>query len=310
MSFKSLITSFFVLFAMNAIAYDPYRVRSLTLGIEVPFINYNLREVQSETKSSRKLNYVPNSNSFINVSASFTDFSVSLSFENKAEKEKENNFEKSNIFDLQFVGAFQRILWEAYYQNYHGLFLKDESGSSDFEQSNAGSYNYGFEITYFNKESFRPQRAFSNFDIQKETNWSLIQKIKLNNSKLWAVDGLIPDSFQTDFEQIANINSIQVTNVGYEFGVVASYKADYFFTSAMASVGPTLFHQSFDGRNQEDRYIVSPTSSFFLDAGITDSKNKVLSLQFRFENSMFPVKNVEVIRARGIASLSFKYFLP
>lgn len=307
---KSLCFIFFLV-SLRAVAYDPYRVTSVTVGLEVPFISYNLKDLPGEGSSfSEQLNYEPNSQSFIKISAGFTDFNISLSFENKGGDEKENDLQTSKIFDLQFVGVFKRVFWEAYYQNYHDLFVSDKSGNADFEQPSVSSYNYGIDLTYFNNESFQPQRTFSHFGIKKETNWSLVQKVKVNNARFWSSSGLIPNSLQDDFEQLQSLTSIETTALGYEFGGVASYKTKNFFTSAMFSVGPTVFLQRFSGISQRNRSITSPTSSFLFDAGITDARNKVLSLHFRFDNYTFPVRNIELTRSRGIASLSFKYFLP
>lgn len=280
-------------------------LESFSISSEVPKISYELVTKDKNNDRLDSLNYEPNVHSFTGLSVSNKYTSATISFQNKDNDKKD--IEASKLFDLQFLGHYENYLWEIYYQNYQGLYITDSKLlSSDLPKAN--SWSYGTGVKYFSKEGFKLKSSHGNFSENKKTDWSWVQGVFINKSRLFSSDKLIPDQYAANFSQLVGLKAIDASTIGVEFGVSGLYSKEKFFADALMSIGWHLQRQAFSGSTITDRTITEVSTAVITGIGYDSKKWGSLGLQLRAQIIQIPVQNAQFSQQRAISSLYYKYF--
>lgn len=289
------------------------RIKSYSIGVENPQVKYELKQDENESESG-DLFYEPNLNAFTSVAINSEHFSLGVAVESSNSSEKEDEFEKTNVFDLQLLGVFDRYLWEVFYQNHQGLYILEDSLDDDpsLEPGDfpaANSFNYGIGVKYFTKKDFNLRNSLSYFSLKKQSNWSWLHGLQLSHSKLYSSqDSLIPGTFQDEFSSIDNLKAIELRSLSYEFGFAGMLTSDYIYLSGLFSVGPAFQYQHLEGIDVEDRYISGGKSTIFVDLGAKFGQY-AFGVQVRGSIIGIPVQDTQFTQTRGLTALYFaQYF--
>jgi hypothetical protein len=273
--------------------------------IENPNISYELKTKDKNDDYLDQLNYEPNVHSFTGVSIGNKYGAIFLSSQNE-EKEK-SHVKASKLFDIQFMGHVKNYLWELNYQNYQGLYITDsEIEGSDLPTAN--SWSYGISIKHFSKKDFSLKDSIGNFSKNKKTDWSWIQGIYINKSRLFSSDTLIPTQYELRFEQLAGLKSLETSNIGIDGGISGMFTYKQFFMTGLISMGLHLQKQEFSGIDAEDRTVTQLGSSVLLGLGYDRVTGGSFGVQVRSQSIAIPVKNAEYTQSRLSTSLHYKYF--
>jgi hypothetical protein len=313
---KNIFITLVVLLSVNldvfALNPDYYKLESLALTTTTPIISYKLHSDNDQNNNQEDiLEYIPNSQNFIGLSLGFKNFDLSLITEARGDDKKEDVLPRSEIFDVQIIGLFNKVLWELYYQNYAKLFIFNDSDLAKDPVAYANTYSYGINLKKFTRESFNPGDSLMHLKYKKEKNWSWVHGVNFNRSKIWAnsKDGLIPSQYTAKFSEVAGLSGVESTSFGYEFGITGLYAWEYFYINGMLNLGFQILNQHFEGIDEDDRYITDSLNSVMLELGVRANKSMVFGLQLRSQAHRIPIKNVEFEQQRSMVSVFFKYFL-
>jgi hypothetical protein len=280
------------------------RVDSYSLYAEIPTISYDLKTKDDNNNNLSEVNYRPHVSSFLGVSLAMDNISASIVYQN--EDEDKGDVEESDLFDIQFQGAYNRILWNLYYQNYHGLYITDaDINSSDLPTAN--SFTYGLGLKYFTNKDYSLKNSLSNFSNKKISNWSWFHGIFASKFKLYSDETLIPTQYESNFSQLKGLKSFEAQNVGYEFGITALYAYKKYFFDILFGPGIQYQRQQFSGIDQGPRVLTSSSVSLMLDAGY-DAQVGSFGLKFNQQSMNVPVKNAEFTSNRSSFQIYYKYF--
>jgi hypothetical protein len=278
-----------------------------SIDLENPKISYELKTKDSDNNNLDTLNYEPNVNGFTGVSLGNEYGSVFLSIQNKENEESNNEVDSSKLFDLQFMGHFKNHLWEVNYQNYQGLYITD----SDLIGSNlpkANSWSYGASVKHFSKDNFSVKQSIGNFSKNKISDWSWLQGIYVNKSRLFSSDTLIPTQYESSFDQLKGLKALETTNIGIDGGISGMYTIKQFFMTGLISAGLHLQKQEFSGIETQDRTVTQISTSVLMGLGYDQKNGGSWGVQVRSQSINIPVKNAEYTQSRLATSLYYKYF--
>lgn len=283
----------------------PKYLNSFSVYAETPQINYQLVELGEKRKQLSKLQYRPVVNSFQGMSFATPYFSVGYGFQ--VENKKNEDLKASNLYDFQIYDYLGNFIWEVYYQDYEGLYISEDKILTTTNLPLADSTSYGLELRYFTDKSFSAEESFSNFSNNKKTNWSMAYGGYLDFSELSSSEGLIPQDYETVFNQLVGLKSIQSMALGAEVGYGGLYKYKSFFFSAYGALGIALQSQRFKGIDQEDRVVSGGGIKAFIEPGF-DGKWGSISLAIKASGYAIPVKNTQFERTRSVVALNYKHF--
>jgi hypothetical protein len=294
-----------IIFATATYFRDDIKVLdSYSLYSELPSISYDLKTKDDNNNDLALLSYKPHVSSFLGFSATIENIGLSFVYQN--EDEDKLDVQESDLFDLQFQGAYNKVLWNLYYQNYHGLYITD----SDIDSSNlptAHSYTYGLGIKYFTKDSYSLKKSLSNFSNTKVTDWSWFHGVFASKFKLYSEDTLIPTQYLANFAQLKGLTSFEAQNIGYEFGFTGLYTFGKMFADILIGPGIQFQRQQFSGIEQEPRVLTSSSISLMLDLGY-DAKVGSFGVKLNQQSMNVPVKNAEFTNQRSVFQFYYKYF--
>jgi hypothetical protein len=296
---------------VQAINPNLYKVESVSLSATTPIISYKLHSDNDQNNNQEDiLEYKPNTQTFVGFSLVFKYFDIGFITESKDDNKKEDELPKSEIFDLQFIGLYQDVLWEVYYQNYGKLFIFNDSNLASDPDASVNTYSYGINLKKFTRKGFNPNHSLMHLKYEKEKNWSWVHGLSFNRSKIWAnsSDGLVPSQYSAKFSEIAGVNGIETTSFGYDFGISGLYAWDYFYVNGMINLGVQLLNQHFEGIDEDDRFITDSINSFMVEFGGRIKNTMILGMQFRTQVQKIPLKNIDFEQQRAMASIFYKYF--
>ena len=266
-----------------------------TLEISTPSIQYELKPEQDTLSSNNIINYKPNVHSFSGVSFGTDYGALTLMVQNNDEDKKE--FGATKVVDLQIIGNKKNFLWEAFYQNYQGLYITDSDFSNDLPT--ADSWSYGVSIKQFFRKGFNLKKSFRNSTGVKESNWSWVRGLYFSKNKLFSSDGLIPAEFEVNFPQITGLNGIETTNLGLDFGIGGTYVYKGFFTTSMLTIGYQLQEQFYDGITDSKKTQTQNATSILFGFGYDFTKNHSAGFETRSASIDIPFKDVEYRQERS-----------
>lgn len=277
-------------------------IDSYSIFTEKPNIEYELKSDDNDN-SLGKLSYQPVISSFLGLSATANDISLSFVYQN--EDDENESIQESTLFDIQLEGVYKKSLWSLFYQNYQGLYITDSEIASDLPQAN--SWNYGFGIKYFTNDSYNPKHSLKNFSLKKETNWSWIQGMSINRFKLFSSNTLIPPQF-TNFNQLNGLSAFQSTSLIYDLGITGMFGYKQFFIDSLMTLGLQIQNQEFEGLDQESRVITDSAVGFSLNTGYQVTDNSSLGIKTSFQSIGVPIKNARYTSTRSVVRVYYKHF--
>lgn len=296
-------------FALNS---EFYKLKSISLNSTTPVINYKLHSDNDQNNNQEDiLEFTPNTQNFLGLTLGFKYFDISLNTKASNTEKKEEILPRSEVFDLQFIGLYNDILWELYYQNYGKLFVFNDSDLAKDPDAFANTYSYGVNLKKFTRKDFNASHSLMHLQFKKETNWSWVHGISFNRNKIWSnsKDGLVPSQYSSKFSEIAGLSGIETTALGYDFGITGIYAWRYFYINGMINLGVQALSQHFEGIDEDDRYITDSLNSAMVELGARAKNVMVLGFQIRTQVQRIPIKNVDFEQQRSMVSIFFKYFL-
>lgn len=276
-------------------------VESYAISIENPSINYDL----TNDKTAKKIYYRPNVHSFTGLSINTPSLGGAITTQNKDQEKLHTK--ASNLMDLQLFGQFKNHIWEAYYQNYQGLYITDSETVSP-NLSSANSWSYGLSVKRFTKKEFSLNKSFAYFSKNKVSGWSPVVGLSINKSNIFRKDGLIPIKFQNDFVQLKDIKAIEMSNIASEVGITGLYQYKKFFIGTLISLGLQLQKQEYTGIDSGSRTIISASNAVFVDLGHETKMNGTFGLSARSYGTGIPIKDSYLQLNRNSTAFYYKYF--
>lgn len=295
-----------VLLAITAGIYrdDIKGIDSYSFSVQNPAIIYELRTLDENNNTKEELNYIPNVSSFTGLSFSKGPIELSVVYQNRDDNKK--IAEESELFDIQLMGTFNKHLWQIYYQNYHGLYITDNDiVTADLPRVNA--YSYGASMKHFTRDGYIVDRSYSNFMLEKETNWSPFVGAFINRSSLYTNENLIPSLYQANFSELDGIRAINSFNLGISGGITGMYFHEGFYISGSFSYNVQYQQQEFFGIEDPTREVTSNGSEGLGEVGYQWDRNTA-GLQIRIRSINAPVKNAEFRQSTTLSQVYYKYF--
>ena len=281
------------------------KLENFSFEIQSPEIKYDLRSLDEKNDEvEKRLLYVPNVHSFtaLSIGTEFTD--ITLTTQNN-DKDKANKG-KSKVFDIQVLGYKKNYLWEAYYQNYQGLYITEDTTSSDLPSANA--WSYGVSVKQFFSKKFDLKKSISNFSYSKKSGRSWIRGLYFNKNKLFSSEGLVPSEYTENFDQLIGLNGIETTNLGFEFGAGGIFNYQNFFSTGLLTAGYQLQEQRYDGITDSPRTITTTSLNVLIGFGYNFNKNHSIGIEGRARTITIPLKDVNYLQGRSISSLYYKFY--
>lgn len=281
-------------------------IKSYRAALENPSIKYTLK---ADDSNSENLSYEPNITGFTALSFQTEMLSIGVSVQSPNKDPEVSQLDKSEVFDLQFIGIFKELLWELYYQNYQGLYFK-EGSSLDLNSldSRADSYNYGFSLKYFSNKDFRPTKSLGSFSKKKQSGWSTLHGITANKSRLKASHNsvLVPLKYHNDFTDIKTLKAIDINAIGYSYGITGMYLYKNFYVSGLFALGIAAQEQKFRGIEDSDRFKTASNTSLMFDIG-GDFGARSIGITARFQTMDIAIKESKFSQSRLITSFYYQY---
>lgn len=291
--------------------YKKNNINSYKIVLEGSQLSYTFKnDDDNDNPEFDKFEYEPNLNTMTSFSLGTKYVDIGFTFEGERENSKDDIYDPTNVFDIQLLGVYKNFLWEAYYQNYQGLYILDDEELGELsEQPRANSHSHGLHVKYFTKEGIDIKKSLGHFSIVKESNWSYVHGLFIDRSKLSSSsDSLIPLKYQSSFDQITDLNAIKSTAIGYDFGVAGLKTWESLYISGLLSLGIVGQHLEFEGIDTEGRDITNSTTNVIFDIGY-QATNKSIGIQARIQSYNMAVENIDLNKARTITRIYFNYYL-
>ncbi|MBT4792871.1 MAG: hypothetical protein HON90_14950, partial [Halobacteriovoraceae bacterium] len=163
-------------------------------------------------------------------------------------------------------------------------------------------------VKHFSNDSFEAKESYGNYSKIKTTNWSLVQGLYLNKSRLYSSKTLVPDQYNASFSQLEGLKALETSTLGIEAGVTGLYSFYNFHISGMLAIGWHVQKQEYSGIHSDDRTVSDSAVSSLVELGHNGLSGASFGVQVRNQAINIPIKNASYALERSTFSLYYKYF--
>ncbi|MBD67146.1 MAG: hypothetical protein CME62_18240 [Halobacteriovoraceae bacterium] len=270
--------------------------------IQKPNITYEF----INEKDGGNLKFEPQISSFSGLAVGTEHLDITLAFK----QQEEHEVKESQALDLQFSGLWKSYYWDLYYQNYQGLYLKDEESELILQERRSNAYSYGLGFKYFFNENYNPKKSLASHKKfnERKTAWSWLAGAFYNKNQLISHNqSFIPRSAQDDFSRINGLKSFTSDNYGIEYGIAGMYLWGNFHFSGLLSASNMLQYHEYSGID-EHRETRSSTGNYgFIDFGYS-TQNKTFGINGLTQNISSEITSTQLNQSRTIGQFYYKYF--